>query len=99
MHHHAGRLVDHGEVLILKDHVEWNVFGDGFEGRGMRLAGDGDLLAAAQLERGLNVRAVDEDVALFEEQLHARAANAFDGGGEEVIEALANSLGRNGDLA
>ena len=65
----------------------------------MRFAGDDDLLAAAQLERGFGLRAVDRDVALIEQQLHARAADAFKLRGEEVIEALAGGLGRDGDGA
>ena len=52
MHHHAGGLVDHGQVRVFIDHIERNLFRHGLERRGMRLAGDVDVLAAAQLERG-----------------------------------------------
>ena len=44
----------------------------------MRIAGNHDLLASAQLERGLHVDAVHQHIALVEEHLHARAAHAFE---------------------
>ena len=94
MDHHAGGLVDYGQIRVFIDDVERNVLRRGLERRGMRLAGDDDLFAAAQLERGFGLRAIDEHVALIDQQLHARAADAFKLRGEEVVEALACGLRR-----
>ena len=66
MDHHARGLVDHRQVVVFIDHVERNVLGHGFERSGMRFAGDGDALAAAQLERGFGRLAVDQYVALVD---------------------------------
>ena len=63
----------------------------------MGFAGDEDLFAAAELEGCLGLRAVDEDVALIEEQLDARTADAFELRGDEVVEALARGFRWNGD--
>jgi hypothetical protein len=43
----------------------------------MRLAGNVDPLAAAQLERSLFALAIDEHIALVDEQLNARTADAL----------------------
>ena len=99
VHHHACGLVDHGERGIFKDHVQRNVFSRGFERSGVRLAGDDDLLAAAQFERRLDARAIDQHVALIEQQLHARAAYAVELRGEEMIETLTGGLERHRDGA
>ncbi len=55
------------------------------------------LFATAKLERSLGLRAVDRHVALIEEQLHARTANAVELRGDEMIEALAGGLRWDGD--
>ena len=68
MHHHAGGLVDDGEVLVFVDDIERDVLRRGSQRSRMGLAGDEDLFAAAELERGLGLRAVDEDVALIEQE-------------------------------
>ncbi len=78
MHHHAGRLVDHGEVRIFEDHAQRNVFSHGLERRRMRLAGNGDGFAAAQFVRSLGARAVHEHIALLQQKLHARPADAIE---------------------
>ena len=57
------------------------------------LAGDEYVFAAAKLERSFGLRAVDRDIALIEEELHARTADALELRGDEVIEALAGGLG------
>ena len=99
MHHHAGGLVDDGEVLVFEDDVERNVLRSGFERRGMRFAGDENLFATAQFERGFRLRTVDGDIALIEQQLHARSADALKLRGDEVIETLTRGLGWDGDGA
>src|ERR1017187_10984094 len=50
VNHHSSRLVDNGQVGILEDHVQRNVFCRGLEGRRMRLAGDDDALTPAASE-------------------------------------------------
>src|SRR5579862_4313007 len=86
VHHHACWLVDAGEVGVFIDDVERDVFRLSLERRGVRFTGDDHVFAAAELERGLGVSAVDKDVALIEEELNARAAYAGELRGEEVIE-------------
>ncbi len=56
VHHHAGGLVDDGEVLVFEDDVERNVLRRGFERCGMGFAGDEYLFSAAKLERRLGLR-------------------------------------------
>ena len=60
VHHHAGGLVDDGEMLVFKDDFEGDVLRRGPERSGMGLAGDEDLFAAAKLERRLGLRSVDD---------------------------------------
>ena len=43
----------------------------------MRLAGNGDALASAQPVGSFLLLAVDQQIALIEQQLHARAAHAL----------------------
>ena len=51
------------------------------------------------LSDALAWRTVDEHVALIEQELHARTADAFKLRGNEVIEALACGFGGNSDGA
>ncbi len=88
VHHHAGRLVHHGQVGVFVDHVKWNGFRNGFQRRRMRLAGDQDAFATAQFERRLLSLALDQHIALRDEQLHTRAAHAFKLRDEELVETL-----------
>ena len=99
VHHHAGRLVHHRQVGVFIDHIQRNVFRRGLQRRGMRLAGNGDPLAAAQLQRSLLALAVDQHIALLDEQLHARAAHAFELRGKKLIEPLAARLRGHFDRA
>ena len=50
MHHHARRLVDDGQIAVLVNHIERNVFGHGPQRRRLHLADDFDVLAALELE-------------------------------------------------
>ncbi len=93
VHHHAGGLVDDGEVLVFEDDFERDVLRSGSERRGMRFAGDENLLATAEFERGFRLRAVDGDIALIEQQLHARSTDALKLCGDEVIETLTRGFG------
>ncbi len=99
MDHHACGLVYNGEVLIFEDNIERDIFGRGFQRRGMRLARDDDLFAAAEFERCLDLASVHEHVTLIEKELHARTAHAFKLRGDEVIEALACGFSGNRDGA
>jgi hypothetical protein len=97
--HHACGLVYNGEVRIFEYNIERDIFGRGFQGRGMRLARDGDLFTTAEFERCLNLAAVDEHVTLIEKELYARTGYAFKLCGNEVIEALACGFSGNSDGA
>ena len=65
----------------------------------MWFAGDENLFAAAEFERGLGLRAIDGYIALIEKQLHARAADALELCSDEVIETLTCCFGWNFDEA
>ena len=82
VHHHARSLVDDREVVVLVDDVEREVFGFGAKGGGLGIAFDVDLLAAAKLVARLGDGAVDGDLAVVDEQLHAAAADVREGFGE-----------------
>jgi hypothetical protein len=86
--HHAGGLVDDGEVLVFVEDFEGDVFGDGVEGGGARGAFDLDGFAAVELLFGLGGVAVDADLAGFDEELDARAGDV----GEGLSEALGEIL-------
>jgi hypothetical protein len=92
VNHHPGRLVDHRQVGVFENHVQRNVFRNCPEGRGMRLAGNRDPLAAAQLHRSLLLLAVDQHVALLHEQLHARTAHALQLRGQKLVKPLPGSF-------
>ena len=85
--HHAGGLVDDGEVLVFVEDVEGDVLGDGVERRGLRGAFDLDRFAAVELLFGLGGIAVDADLAGFDEKLDAGAADVGQSLGEVEIEA------------
>jgi hypothetical protein len=85
--HHAGGFVDDGEVLVFVEDVEWDVLGDGMEGRGLGGAFDLDGFAAVELLPWFGGVAVDADLAGFDEKLNASAADVGQGLGEVEIEA------------
>ncbi len=97
VHHHAGRLVDDGEVVVLVNDVERNVFGHGAQRRRHGIAEDSDGLAALELQRRLGRLAVDQRLLFFQQQLHAGAAGVGELRGEELVEALPGGLGGDGD--
>jgi hypothetical protein len=84
--HHAGGFVDDREVLVFVEDVEWDVFGDGVEGRGLGGAFDLDGFAAVEFLLGLGGVAVDADLAGFDEELNAGATDVRQGLGEVEIE-------------
>ncbi len=53
VHHHSRWLVDDSQVVIFIDDVERDVLCDGAQRRGLGVAKDGDLFAAAQPKRRL----------------------------------------------
>ena len=97
--HHAGGLVDDGEVLVFVEDVEGDVFGDGVERRGLRGAFDLDGFAAVEFLLGLGGMAVDADLAGFDEELDAGAADVGEGLGEVLVEAEVGGGGVGGEGA
>src|ERR1019366_8982386 len=97
--HHAGRLVDDGEVGVLIDDVEGDFFGLRLKRGGNENAADGDGFAASKFERGFFGLAVDEDFFIGDEALNARAADGFGLGGEDDREVLVETYsgGFDGD--
>ena len=97
--HHAGGLVDDGEVLVFVEDLEGDVFGDGVEGCGLRGAFDLDGLAAVEFLFGLGGVAVDADLAGFDEELDAGAGDVGEGLGEVLVEAEIGGGGVGGEGA
>ena len=93
MDHHACWLVDDGEVLVLVEDVEGDVLGDGVEGSGLGGAFDLDGFATVEFLFGLGGVAVDTDLAGFDEELDAGAADVGDSLGEVLVEAEVGSGG------
>jgi hypothetical protein len=91
--HHPGGLVDDGEVIVFVADVERNFFGDGAERRTCGRTEDGDVLAAAELQRCFGGCVVDQDLLFRDELLDAGAANIVYLSDEELIEALACGVG------
>jgi hypothetical protein len=85
--HHAGRLIDDGEVLVFVEDVEGNVSGNCVEGRGLRGAFYLDGFPAMELLFGLGGVAVDPDLAGFDKELDAGAAYVGESLGEVLVEA------------
>ena len=85
--HHAGGFVDDGEVLVFVEDVEGDVLGDGVERGRVGGAFDLDGLAAVEFLLGLGGVAVDADLAGFDEELDAGAADVGDGLREILVEA------------
>ena len=83
---HAGGFVDDREVFVLEDDVERDVFG--FEGRGRKLVElNFDLVIFTDLVRRFGSDAVDEDVAIADKAMEARAGPVVYMRGEKCIEA------------
>jgi hypothetical protein len=85
--HHAGGLVDDGEVFVFVEDFEWDVLGDGVERGGLRCAFDLDGFAAVEFLLRLGGVAVDSDLAGFDEELDAGSADVREGLGEVLVEA------------
>jgi len=94
--HHSGGLVDDGQIVVFKDDIERDIFGDGAERRALGHAEYGDTLAAAELQRGFGGNVVHENFLLGDERLDAGAADV-ETGGQELVEALAGGVGLNGE--
>ena len=87
MHHQAGRLVDHGQMLVLEDDGQRDV--GGLEGAGRLVVGnpDGDALAAGEKPGGAGGLAVHVDGLLGHQAGGLRAGEAKLVG-EEPVETL-----------
>jgi len=102
--HHAGGLVDDGEIVVFENDVEGDFFGDGAQGKRVGRSGDGDLFFAIafQTERGLGMRAVDQNFSTLDELLDAGAADfcLIEFGeleGQVLVEALSGRFGRGSE--
>ena len=86
MDHHAGGLVDDGEVRVFVEDIEGDVFGGGVQGRGLWGAFDLDGFAAAEFLLGFGRVAVDSDLPGFDEELDAATRDVGKGLGEIPVE-------------
>ena len=87
MHHQAGRLVDHGQVLVLEDDGKRDA--GGLEGAGRLVVGnpDGHALAAGEEPGGAGGLALDVD-GLLRHQTGGLRAGEAKLVGEEPVETL-----------
>jgi len=92
MHHHAGRLVNDGKVLVFENDFERNILGSCSEWSGTGFARDHDFFAAAQFVRWLAQHAIDKDVSLLEKKLNTGTADTLQLRGDEVVETLASGV-------
>jgi hypothetical protein len=95
--HHAGRLVDDGQVLVLMENVEGNVFSYSVERCWMWRALDLDRFAAVELLFGLCRVSVDAHLAGFDEELHAGPADVGESLSEVLVEAEVGGGGVGGE--
>src|SRR5262249_37723924 len=93
VHHHAGGLVDDGEVVVFIDNVKRNIFGGCAERRWRSGTENFNLLAAAQAQRRLGSFFVNQDHGLFDKLLHAGAADFGQAADEELIEPASRVVG------
>ncbi len=93
--HHARGLIHHHQVVIFIEHVERDVFGHGAQRRRLRVAENGDALAAFQFQRRFGSSVVKKNLLLGHELLHPRAAGVGKLRGKELVEALPCGFGGN----
>jgi hypothetical protein len=79
--HHAGGFVDDGEVLVLVEDFERDVFGDGVQGGWLWGAFDLDGFAAVEFLFGLGGVPVDANLAGFDEEPDAGSGDVGEGVG------------------
>lgn len=88
MDDHAGRFVDHGEMLVLKYDIERDIFGLETDRRQLGKF-NVDLVALTDLIGGFDRLAVDENVFVLDQAREARPRPAIDVFGEESVETCA----------
>ena len=71
VHHQTRRFVHHNQVSVLKQNVEWNVFGLCFQ-RTRRWNFNADLVACANRMTCLTRLAIDEHVTMPDQLLQER---------------------------
>ena len=93
--HHAGGLVDDGEVVVFVEDIEGDFFRRWHAKEAAPAAPENcDVLAAPQFQRGFGGGIVHEDF-LFGNQLLDTSAADVEVGGEELIEAFASFFCEN----
>ena len=75
MNHHAGRLVDDRQIVVLVDHVERNLFGERTQRLRIERPEKGYVLVAAQTQRRLGRAVCDQYLPVGD---HGRSGEQFD---------------------
>jgi hypothetical protein len=87
MHDHACRFIDHGEIFIFENDVEWNILGFKPGGRDF-----GEInvyfVTIPQSIRRLRLFLIDENVAAFDQPLQTRARPSLDLVRQKRVESL-----------
>ena len=104
MHDHPGRFVQHSEVRILIEHLEWKRLGRNFSGDNIGYLHrhevtfpHGEIGSRACGRAGFSA-AVDGDVPIVDQVLHVRTGAVLQDSNEKSIEPLAVEVGRDGEL-
>jgi hypothetical protein len=87
VNHHAGGLVDDGQVFVLVHDVERDLLRGGAQRRRLGLAEDRDDFAGAYFARGFGGFSCDTNLAVLQQELYAGAADLRHLSHEKQIQA------------
>src|SRR6516165_6739381 len=88
VHHHAGGLVDDGNIVVLVHDLKRNIFGDSAYWLALGGAKNLHSFVAAQAERCFRTAVIDDDELLLNQLLHARARDVGQVGDKELVQAF-----------
>ena len=89
MHHHAGRLVDNGQIVVFVDDVERNLLRKGAQTRRVGCSGDRDFFPALQPQRCAGRAPADQHLAFGDQLLNSGATHLRQLRDQILIKALA----------
>ena len=96
VHDHAGRFVEHQQVVVLEKNIERDFLRLRRRGPGVRPV-DFDFLAHARMVRGFDRPAVHANVPLFDEALHGAARDRREPRAQKDVEPFARQRFINDD--
>ena len=94
MNDHARGFVEHDEIVVFKQDIEWDVLRGGIERHGFGNR-DGDQIADFYGIAGFGGLAVDDDELVADQRLDARAREVLQTGCKEGVKAFAGGIYTN----